>query len=60
MTKNSFVVEVTFKTNYKDFIFYVYNPTTADFSKESPLMQFIFKKCTEGVLFCIDLSYIWK
>ena len=38
MTKNSFVVEVTFKTKYKDFIFYVYNPTTADFSKESPLM----------------------
>ena len=38
MTKNSFVVEVTLKANYKDFIFYVYSLTTADFSKESRLM----------------------
>ena len=37
MTKNSFVVEVTLKTNYNDFIFYVYNPTTPDFSQESPV-----------------------
>ena len=34
--KNSFVVEVTLKTNNSYYIFYVYKPTTADFSKESP------------------------
>ena len=36
MIKNSYVVHVTLKTNGNDLIFYVYNPTTADFSKKSP------------------------